>query len=63
MVVRTCCSARWSTRRVSKPALSSRLAIAAAPPVLHNAYEAPRDGSQAVVLANWTSNAQRLTLI
>ena len=31
------------------------------PPVLHNAYEAP-DGSQAVVLANWTSNAQRVTL-
>ncbi len=30
-------------------------------PVLHNAYEAP-DGSQAVVLANWTSSAQRVTL-
>lgn len=29
--------------------------------VLHNADEAP-DGSQAVVLANWTSNAQRVTL-
>lgn len=31
------------------------------PPVLYNAYEAP-DGSQAVVLANWTSHAQRVTL-
>jgi hypothetical protein len=31
------------------------------PPVLHNAFEAP-DGSQAVVLANWTSSAQRVKL-
>lgn len=30
-------------------------------PVLHNAFEAP-DGSQAVVLANWTAVAQQATL-
>jgi len=30
-------------------------------PVLHNAFEAP-DGSQAVVLANWTAAAQQVTL-
>jgi len=31
------------------------------PPVLHNAFEAP-DGSQAVVLANWTANPQSVRL-
>lgn len=31
------------------------------PPVMHNAFEAP-DGSQAVVLANWTANAQSVKL-
>ena len=31
------------------------------PPVLHNAFEAP-DGSQAVVLANWTTKPQKVYL-
>jgi hypothetical protein len=47
------------------PRLESGVPIAAGqrnlPPVLHNAFEAP-DGTQAVVLANWTLKPQSVKL-
>jgi len=60
-VARTCYSARWSTRRVSKPASHPSRPSPPAPRCCTTPNEAP-DGSQAVVLANWTSSTQRVTL-